>query len=209
MFKPLFNPPVIKCLLNKINRTLLYLALTLTIFSNLSCTSATTELFRDILRALVGDPVTVPASDSTPPEVKIIVPRLGAGGSDVTITNTPRTFRITNELMESGIRVFAVTEDPEGAKSIDIPFHDATINCSRGDIGQLRNFLLDGPGATSSAGVGETATTRIWVSYYIFFGGYRCTKDFNLNSLSITFNAKGKNFQNTEVTTASVTFAYP
>jgi hypothetical protein len=209
MHLPPTNPSTPQFFKKFIKTIAFYSFLFILTFTGISCGSAGSDLFKDIFLSLTGDPVTVPASDSSPPVVKIIVPYLGPGGSNVTITNTPKTIKLTQDLINDGFTVVAVTEDPQGAKSIKIPFHDVTVSCISGNVGQNKYFLLDGPGSTSNAGVGETATTKIWVSYYINLSGFKCNQGFKLSSVSISFNAEGTNFQNTKITTANVTFVFP
>ncbi|MCI0449808.1 MAG: hypothetical protein L0Y79_08495 [Chlorobi bacterium] len=209
MIQQFVNPQVYISLQQRLKRVFLFLFFTIFIFSGLNCGSSGSDLFKDILLSLTGDPVTVPASDSSPPVVKIIVPYLGSGGSNVTITNTPKTIKLTQQLINDGFHVIAVTEDLQGAKSINIPIHDVTVVCVSGNVGQNKYYALSGPGSSSSAQIGETATTKIWVDYFVHLAGYTCNPGFNFKSISISFKAEGKNFQNTTVSTAYVTFVYP
>ena len=209
MFTSQINPFRLRFLPDKIKSFFLLFTLSILTFSISCCGSAGSDLFKDILLSLTGDPVIVPDSDSSPPLVKLIVPYMGPGGSNVTITNTPKTIKLTKQLIDDGFQVIAVTEDQQGAKSIKIPFHDVTVNCASGNVGQIQNYLLDGPGLTSSGNIGDTASTKIWISYFVYLGGYKCNPGYNFKSISISFNADGTNFQNTKVSTANVTFVYP
>jgi hypothetical protein len=187
-------------------------SITIIILSVSGCSSSSAELFGDILISLTGKGVKVPESDSTPPKVKIIIPYLGPGGSNVEITNSPKTINLTSDLVNDGFHVIAVAEDPEGVKSINIPMHDITVFCkSSGNLAQNQYYLMSGLGNSSKAKVGEMATTKLWVDYFVYLAPYEsssCNPGFSFSSVSLSFNAEGQNFHSSPVATSSVTFYY-
>jgi hypothetical protein len=149
-----------------------------------------------------GCATTVPASDTTPPEVALTV--IGAG---TTFTLTPtsadasRTVAVPDE-----VTLLASASDDQGVKNVWIS-GAFTVSCSQGELGQAVSihYLANNP-EDPSVGVGDEAVDQRLTSLEIGTQSLAdlCRNGFTFNGASGGFQAGGENFHGGVTTTASL-----
>lgn len=148
-----------------------------------------------------GCATTVPASDTTPPDVRLTV--IGAGA---TFTLTPtsadesRTVSVPDE-----VTMLASAKDEQGVKNVWIS-GAFTVSCASGDLGQATSihYIANNP-EDSSVGVGDEAVDQRLTSLEIETQSLAdlCREGFTFNGASGGFQAGGENFHGGTTTTAT------
>jgi len=154
-----------------------------------------------------GCATTVPASDTTPPDVRLTV--IGAGN---TFTLTP-TSADASRTVTAGPKVtlFAAAIDDQGVKNVEIA-GELIVNCQSGDIGQ-RSFALyraNNP-EDPSIGIGDEAVDRRLTTLELDTGSFAnyCRNGFTFTNASGSFAARGENFHGGTNSSAAFTITVP
>lgn len=139
-----------------------------------------------------GCATTVPASDTTPPDVRLTV--IGAGD---TFTLTP-TSADASRTVTAGptVTLLAAAIDEQGVKNVTIA-GEMRVHCASGDLGQISfvSYLSNNP-EDPSVGIGDEAVDRRLTSLELDTGGFAgyCGNGFAFTSASGSFRAHGENF---------------
>jgi|GEM_PF-2116098 len=139
-----------------------------------------------------GCATTVPASDTTPPDVRLTV--IGAGN---TFTLTP-TSADASRTVTAGPKVtlFAAAIDEQGVKNVVIA-GEIRVNCASGDLGQASfvSYQANNP-EDPSVGIGDEASDRRLTTLELDTGGFAgyCRSGFTFTGASGSFRAHGENF---------------
>lgn len=144
------------------------------------------------LLVTTGCATTVPASDTTPPDVRLTV--IGAGA---TFTLTPTSADESRTVsVPDDVTMLASAKDEQGVKNVWIG-GSIRVNCTSGDIGQASfiEYLANNP-EDPSVGVGDQAVDQRLTSLKIesqHLVGL-CHDGFTFTGASGSFRASGENF---------------
>lgn len=144
------------------------------------------------LLVTTGCATTVPASDSTPPDVRLTV--IGAGAT-FTLTSTSANESRTVSVPDQ-VSLLASAKDPQGVKNVWIS-GSMTVSCESGDIGQstIIEYFANNP-EDPSVGVGDPAVDQRLTSLALETQHYEdlCHGGFVFKGASGSFRATGENF---------------
>lgn len=158
--------------------------------------------FAALLCALAtGCATTVPATDNTPPEVRLTV--IGAGE---TFTLTPTSAAASRTVSPPAeVTLLASAKDEQGVKEVSIT-GAMTVGCTRGDLGQtaFMHYLANNP-EDPSVGVGDEAVDQRLTSLVLEAADFAgvCGDGFSFNGASGSFQARGENFHGGVTTSAT------
>jgi hypothetical protein len=177
-------------------------AFVLAVVSGLAaCTAATVDEFFEDLAASFGDPVVVPARDSSPPIVRLSIPDLGIvldpGDPDHTVD--------VSDLQTNGMFIVVEAEDPEGVGSVCFESGFSRV-CSAGGITSSSQSLSNTICDSSNAAVGGSATTKRWLPHWVDFAVVSACGPGQTGGTTLAFFATGSNFGGGRVSTPSVVF---
>jgi len=168
--------------------------------------ACTPEEVEEFLIALFGNPVVVDPPDDSAPVVSLIFFDPATGQKVTLKTGDPPTERTIQK--SDHFFVLAVAEDPQGVRNVTV-FPTGSIDCKpKGDIGCLLHLSFQPYSFTSSAGVGDTATTKLWLVREIDGGvsSDACPSHCTLKSVRIGLYARGENFSGLASASPQLTF---
>lgn len=161
-----------------------------------------------LLLLSTGCALTVPASDPTPPDVRLTVSGVGD-----TFTLTPTSAnesRSASPGTEILLLAAAIDEDG-GVKNVSIS-GAMTVSCSGGDLGQAVSvhYVANNP-EDPSVGVGDEALDRRLTTLELDTGTFAnfCGNGFSFTGASGGFVAHGENFHGSTASTATFSLSVP
>jgi len=168
------------------------------------CTQETISDILDEFFGSFGDVVVVDPPDSSPPEVKLVFQDPTTGKQielnpgdpemEISIKNTDRFY------------VIAVAEDPQGVKELTVYPVSAEICKSNEGIGCKVFPLTQTQKISSSAGPGDSATTKLWLPRLVDGDIGYCPPPCELQSVSIITYADAENFSGLRSSSSTVVF---
>jgi len=165
------------------------------------CTATMTEELLDAFAGSFGDTIVVPASDASPPAIKLSIPDLGIvlhpGDADATID--------VSGMNINGVFIVAEAEDAQGVKSVCLQ-SGFVRSCSGGGIGSTSQSLSSAQCDESTAAPGGTATTRRWLPKYVDYDVVSACGDGQEGGTTLSFFATATNFAGQIVSSPSVAF---
>ena len=159
----------------------------------------------DQFAATFGQVVTVPQSDSTPPNVTLTIPDQGSGQIVLNPTSAP----VQIPMGATGFFIVAAAEDPEGIREVGF-VGESRVQCrnEKEGIGSIQIATLLGPSDTDNTSPGGQALTRRWLPRFVDDTFLQCGTGWTRVSASMTLRALGKNFFGPPVASAPATFTW-
>jgi hypothetical protein len=155
-----------------------------------------------------GCALTVPASDPTPPDVRLTVS--GVGNTFTLTPTSPNESRSASPGTEILLLAAAIDEDG-GVQNVSIS-GALTVSCSGGDLGQAVSvhYVANNP-EDPSVGVGDEALDRRLTTLELDTGTFAnfCGNGFSFTGASGGFVAQGENFHGGTASTATFSLSVP